>query len=77
MRCTATAGVPATFHDYFSFVSFGCAPPLPPPAVGELDSLGRRECYGRFHTIILATGAALARHVGRHFWSRLVADATR
>jgi hypothetical protein len=25
---------------YFSFVSFGCAPPLPTPAAGELGSLG-------------------------------------
>jgi hypothetical protein len=31
-----------SFHVQYltHFVPFGCAPPLPPPAVGELDSLG-------------------------------------
>lgn len=40
MRCTATAGVLFTFDAFFFIDYFGCAPPLPPPAVGELDSLG-------------------------------------
>ena len=40
LRCTATAGVPFTFDVFFFIGYFGCAPPLPPPAVGELDSLG-------------------------------------
>ena len=41
MRCTATAGSLLRSMSH-SFFSFGCAPPLPPPAVGELGLLARR-----------------------------------
>lgn len=36
----ATAGAPSTFDAFWFIDYFGCAPPLPPPAVGELDSFG-------------------------------------
>ena len=39
-RCTATAGALFTFDAFFFIDYFGCATPLPPPAVGELGLLG-------------------------------------
>ena len=39
-RCTATAGVICTLNRFWFIHAFLSAPPLPPPAVGELGSLG-------------------------------------
>lgn len=37
MRFTTTAGVLFTIDAFFFIDYFGCAPPIPPPVVGELD----------------------------------------
>src|ERR1017187_6694199 len=38
MRGTRQSGPLPRSTFYFSFIPFGCAPPLPPPAAGELES---------------------------------------
>ena len=69
------------------FVPFGCAPPLPPPAVGELDSLyGFSHSAHRYglmvylvesiHALFAPQLSSRVESVGR-FYDLLVADWTR